>query len=224
MAQSENVLGLFLHLARASEQRNRPWVRDKFLVLAAVTASQDGLEQIAAFCRRKILSNNPGHLVGHHESIADALDDERFQGFVIQLRKRYSRERAEHMLSSLDIDLARERDSYFSDHEYAAALLGTSPEELEDLFNSPAWPDARAGEELAEDSETELFRGPAGGAAAGETGRRRLRALLILLLGILIGFALALLVPRVAGAAQRVSVPPVGTSSTLPFVPVVPLG
>ncbi|MEX2118346.1 MAG: hypothetical protein WD847_01945 [Pirellulales bacterium] len=223
MAQSENVLGLFLHLARASEQRNRPWVRDKFLVLAAVTASQDGLEQIAAFCRRKILSNNPGHLVGHHESIADALDDERFRGFLIQLRKRYSRERAEHMLSSLDIDLASERDSYFSDHEYAAALLGTSPEELEELFNGPWQPDTDAGEEFAEDSETELVREP-GGGAAGETGRRRLHALLILLLGILIGFVLALLVPRVAGAAQCVGVPPVGTSSNLLFVPVVPLG
>lgn len=136
MAASENLLGLYLHLARAAELRRRPWVRDKLLVLAATSADQMGLEQIAAFCRRKILANNPGHLVGHYPTVAAALDDERFRGYLTQLRRSYTQERAEHMLASLGIDLARERDAYFSDHEYAAALLGTSPEELESLFGA----------------------------------------------------------------------------------------
>ncbi|HEV3025296.1 MAG TPA: hypothetical protein VGX76_22650 [Pirellulales bacterium] len=134
MTDIDELLALYLHLARASELRNRPWVRDKLLVLAGACAVERGLDLIAAFCRRRILSNNPGHLVGHHPSLAMAMDDERFQGYLVQLRRRYSRERAEHMLRSLGIDLAHERDAYFTLYEYAAALLGTTPVELNELF------------------------------------------------------------------------------------------
>jgi hypothetical protein len=134
MTDIDELLALYLHLARASELRNRPWVRDKLLVLAGACAVERGLDLIAAFCRRRILSNNPGHLVGHHPSLAMAMDDERFQGYLVQLRRRYSRERAEHMLGSLGIDPAHERDAYFTVYEYAAALLGTTPAELNDLF------------------------------------------------------------------------------------------
>jgi hypothetical protein len=134
MSDIDEQLALYLHLARASELRNRPWVRDKLLVLAGACAVERGLDLIAAFCRRRILSNNPGHLVGHHPSLAMALDDERFQGYLVQLRRRYSRERAEHMLGLLGIDLVHEREGYVTLYEYAAALLGTTPAELNELF------------------------------------------------------------------------------------------
>ncbi len=134
MAESDDLLPLYLHLARASQRRNRPWVRDKLLVLSGAAASERGLDMIAAFCRKEILANNPRHLVGHHRTMAAAMEDERFQGHLAQLRRRYTRERAEHMLGSLGIDLARERDAYFTLHEYAASLLGTTPAELDALF------------------------------------------------------------------------------------------
>ncbi len=134
MAESDELLPLYLHLARASEQRNRRWVRDKLLVLAGALAAERGLDLIAAFCRGEILANNPGHLVGHHPTLAAALEDERFRGYLSQLRRRYTRERAEHMLGSLGIDVAREREAYFTLHEYAAALLGTTPAQLDKIF------------------------------------------------------------------------------------------
>jgi len=134
MAEPDDLLPLYLHLARASQHRNRPWVRDKLLVLSGAAAAERGLDMVAAYCRRTILANNPRHLVGHHPTMAAALEDERFQGHLAQLRRRYTRERAEHMLGSLGIDLAREREAYFTLHEYAAVLLGTTPAELDALF------------------------------------------------------------------------------------------
>ena len=42
-----------------------------------------------------------------------------------------SLEKAEQLLQSLDIDAESERRAYYSDYEYAAALLGTTPAALE---------------------------------------------------------------------------------------------
>jgi hypothetical protein len=132
MAETGELLGIYLHLARASEARRRPLVRDKLLVLAGTVAAERGMVPLAAYCRQKVLASNRGHLVGHHPTLAAALEDERFQRYLVRLRTHYSRERAEYMLSSLGIDLARERAAYFDDYEYAAALLGTTPEALEE--------------------------------------------------------------------------------------------
>ncbi|HUY93095.1 MAG TPA: hypothetical protein VMV10_30475 [Pirellulales bacterium] len=131
MAETGELLGIYLHLARASEVRNRPLVRDKLLVLSGVIAAERGLRPLAAYCRQKVLASNPNHLLGHYPTLSEALEDERFQHFLARLRKHYSRERAEYMLSSLGIDLARERAAYFDDYEYAAALLGTTPDAIE---------------------------------------------------------------------------------------------
>lgn len=128
MAQTDHFLGLYLHLARAAEQRNRLWVRDKFLLLAGAVAAQAGLADVATECRHRVLAHNPQHLVGHHGSIEEGLADERFQSFLNQLRRRYNQERCEHILRSLGISLAREREAYYSDGEYGMALLAPSPE------------------------------------------------------------------------------------------------
>ena len=66
-------------------------------------------------------------------TLAEALADPRFQAYLKQLNRRYSREKIEHMLDSLGIELGHERDAYFSDLEYAAALLDTRPENIADL-------------------------------------------------------------------------------------------
>jgi hypothetical protein len=45
-------------------------------------------------------------------------------------------EKAEHILSSLGIQLAGERETYYTDHEYAASLLGLSTDELDRRFGN----------------------------------------------------------------------------------------
>lgn len=126
-------LAIYLHLARAHERRRRPLVRDKWLVLAAVAAAERQLDQVAQFCRDKILSHNPAHLVGRWPSLAAALSEDDFRRYVRRLTQTYPLEKAEHLLGELGIELARERALYESDHEYAAAILGTSPEGLNEI-------------------------------------------------------------------------------------------
>ena len=145
MSETGELLGIYLHLARASEVRKRPLVRDKLLVLAGVVAAERGLRPLAAYCRRRVLASNANHLIGRFPTVSEALADEHFRRFVARLRTHYSRERAEYMLGSLGIDLARERAAYFDDYEYAAALLGTTPDALEAELRA-AKPVADAGE------------------------------------------------------------------------------
>lgn len=122
--QPDRLLGMYLHLARASEMRQQPMVRDKLLVLAGVTAAEMGLSEIAAECRERVLVSNGSHLVRNWSTLGEAVEDERFQVYFKQLTRRYSPEKAEYLLGRLGIEMARERDAYFTDHEYAAALLG----------------------------------------------------------------------------------------------------
>lgn len=136
MSTAHEPLGMYLHLARASQQRRRPLVRDKMLVLAGSVAAERGLQQVAACCRQRVLDHNPGHLIGQYATIAAALEDERFQTFLKKLRRDFTLEKAEHMLDSLGIQLASERDTYYTDHEYAASLLGISTEDLAHRFGA----------------------------------------------------------------------------------------
>lgn len=125
-------LAIYLHLANASERRCRPLVRDKLLVLASVAAARRRLDEIAQYCRRKILAHNPAHLVGRWPSLDEALEDSEFLVYLRRLNQLYPLEKAEHMLGMLGIELARERNLYLDDQEYAAALLGASADSLAD--------------------------------------------------------------------------------------------
>jgi hypothetical protein len=130
MPATSDELALYLHLARASERRRRPLVRDKLLVLAGKTAVEMHLGAVAEHCRAKILAHNPGHILRNFSTMAEALADDGFRVFYKRLAQAYPRERAEHMLRSLGIQLAGERHVYADDLEYAAALLGTTIERL----------------------------------------------------------------------------------------------
>lgn len=136
-------MGLYLHLARASELRQRPLIRDKFLVLAAALAADLDLEPIAAICRERVLAHNPGHMLGRFPTVQDALEHVDFQSLLEQLRRRFPLERGEHMLASLGIDAARDRAAYYTDYEYASSLLGTTPEKIEARDRSAAESTAR---------------------------------------------------------------------------------
>ncbi len=84
-----------------------------------------------AYCRKLVLEHNPQHLIRRWPTMQQALLDEEFLCFLRQLRRRYPQEKAEQLLQSLDIDAENERRAYYSDYEYAAALLGTTTEALD---------------------------------------------------------------------------------------------
>jgi hypothetical protein len=142
MSEPIDILGLYLHLARASEKRRRPHVCDRLLFAAAAIAARMRLFRISRYCRRKILQHNPRHAIGRWENLGEALEDPDFLALLRSIQRRYPQEKAERLLASLGIERGRERDAYYDDEEYAAALLGTTPEELEQLFG-PFRPDRR---------------------------------------------------------------------------------
>jgi hypothetical protein len=109
-------------------------VRDRLLVLVAAIATTMQLEDLADYCRQLVLEHNPHHLIGHWPSVREAMETEDFHSYLKQVQRRFPQEKAERMLDSLGIELGRERDSYYSDYEYAAALLGTTPAGIEDTL------------------------------------------------------------------------------------------
>lgn len=141
MAAALDLLPLYLHVARASELRRQPLVCDKLLVLAGAAATEAGMPAIAALCRQRVLANNPGHLLRHYATFDAALADERFVKFHAQLALAHPREKLEHILAQLGVAWEGERDLYYTDEEYAAALLGRRPEDARvppDRSPSPA--------------------------------------------------------------------------------------
>lgn len=102
------------------------------LVLAGVEAANLCLKRLENHCRIEILNNNPRHLIGKWETIGEALLDDEFLAFLKNLRRKYPVERAERLLDSLGIEIGNERDAYFTDNEYAAAILGLEVNALTD--------------------------------------------------------------------------------------------
>jgi hypothetical protein len=128
MTSTDRILGMYLHLARASQLRRQPMVHDRMLVLAGVTAAEMGLSDISAECRERVLLHNHQHLLRDWPTMDAALADARFQSYVKQLRRRYSPEKAEHLLQSLGVEWVNERAAYYTDQEYATALLAATPQ------------------------------------------------------------------------------------------------
>ena len=136
MSPPIELLGLYLHLAGAANARNRWLVSDRFLVLAAALAEQISLTPIAECCRAKVLAHNPGHMFARWPTLAAALVEPDFHLLLNQLLRRYNREKAEQLLHSLGIERGAERAAYYSDGEYAAALLGADWADLQQQFGS----------------------------------------------------------------------------------------
>ena len=66
--------------------------------------------------------------------MSDALEQPDFQQLLKSLQRRYPWEKAESLLATLGVERGCEREAYYTDEEYAAALLGTSPDELAGRF------------------------------------------------------------------------------------------
>lgn len=127
MTDEHYALATFLHLARASELRRRWLVRDKLLLVCAARAHELELPRLAAHCRARILSHNPGHLLGRFATVAEAAKDERFTALRWQADRAYSGEKAEYMLQSLGIELGRAEATYGDAEEYLESILGPPP-------------------------------------------------------------------------------------------------
>lgn len=100
MPDSLSSLLANLRLAVISHDRQQMTGRDRFLLLAGLSAVRAGYPVIARRCRDLVLANNPRHLVSRYDTLADALRDPDFAGFEQQLRRFCPYERAEHLLQA----------------------------------------------------------------------------------------------------------------------------
>ena len=132
MLYTVNALGIYLHLSQANQRRGQLYARDRMLVLAGEIAARMDFHELAAYCRSVILENNPRHIIRRWSSFSEAILDEDFETFAKQVWRRYPQEKAERLLSSFGLQMANERDAYYTDEEYAAAILGKTPDQLSD--------------------------------------------------------------------------------------------
>ncbi len=100
MPDSLSSLLACLRLAVISHDRQQMAGRDRFLLLAGLSAVRAGYPSIAGRCRDLVLANNPRHLVCNYATLADALRDPDFAGFEQQLHRFCNYERAEHLLQT----------------------------------------------------------------------------------------------------------------------------
>ena len=133
---------LYLQLAWASQVRRRPMVCDKLLVLAAAAATRRQHDDFAESCRELVLISNPGHLLRQFESMHEAATDGRFDVLHERLRREFPRERAEHMLASLELELTAGEEDVDAERAVAGDLL----DRLRELRSAaaPAAPPASA--------------------------------------------------------------------------------
>jgi len=92
---------LYARLAAVSSKRRQVQVCDRFLILSGMAATRCGCRDVADRCHRLVASRNPHHLLARYASMADALRDQDFAPFAIQLQRFCSLERAEHMLTQV---------------------------------------------------------------------------------------------------------------------------
>ncbi|MGD9647484.1 MAG: hypothetical protein AB7U73_17350 [Pirellulales bacterium] len=121
-------LAVYLHLARASAVRQRPLVRDRFLLLAASEASRLGLSTVAERCRQMIVEHNRGHLLARWGTYQAAATEPDFQDLLRRTVRQYSAEKSEHILRSLGIELAFDDVETLGTNQQAVAFLESFPD------------------------------------------------------------------------------------------------
>ena len=129
------LLGLYLHLARASKIRRQLHIRDKLLIIAGMIAVRLQLPAVAAYCRQEVLTHNRQHLIRRWRDLESALQESDFHTLLKQLQRRFPREKAERMLVTLGIEMGQEWKTFFSEEEYAASLLNTTTDQLQQIYH-----------------------------------------------------------------------------------------
>jgi hypothetical protein len=95
------TIRVYVQLAEEHQKRDRAQERDRFLLLAADAAHAAGDPQLAEEMRRRILKQNPSHLLKPYGSFAEALQSLDLQAYVQQLREKYPPKKAERLLEEL---------------------------------------------------------------------------------------------------------------------------
>ena len=134
MDSNVKLLGLYLHLAQAAEIRQQLHVRDKLFIIAGMIAVRLELPTVAAFCRHEVLSHNRQHLIARWQDLSTALPADDFDSFLKQLQRRFPQEKAEQMLVTLGIEMGQEWETYYSAEEYAASVLNTTVDQLQEIY------------------------------------------------------------------------------------------
>lgn len=106
MSNPDVAMVQFLELAKLSQARRQFAGRDRFLVLAGAAACRAGCLDVAETCRERVLRHNPRHLLSQWPTLADALRSDDFAAFHHQLERFCSVEKAEQLLSGLDVRIS----------------------------------------------------------------------------------------------------------------------
>ena len=105
MPDHEHSLLAYAQLAQLSQQKGQMSPRDNFLILAGASACRAGWPEVSEACRTAVLTNNPVHLIGQYATFVAAMQSTDFEPFQRRLERFCSREKAEHLLSELGIDI-----------------------------------------------------------------------------------------------------------------------
>lgn len=132
---SIETLATYLRLSFLLWKRHQLPDRDRLLLLSAVGACLMGLHRIAGYCRWLILKNNTGHMIGNWETVHLGLHNEELHVLLKQVERKFSLERIETELSDLGFIESNERQTYFSDEEYMASILGVGQRWLRANFD-----------------------------------------------------------------------------------------
>ncbi len=98
MANQAYEMLVFLRLAYISEQKGQRFPRDKFLLLTAASALEAGYPEITSRCHHLVLNSQPGHLISHYATFAEAFVAAEFQPFLLSLKRFCPFEQAEFLL------------------------------------------------------------------------------------------------------------------------------
>ena len=104
MRDHERAMLAYAMLSDLSRQKGQYLSRDKFLILTAAAACRAGWPYVANRCYVLVLANNPLHLLGNYDLFTDAMRSPDFELFLKQLERFCGYEKAEHLLSELELE------------------------------------------------------------------------------------------------------------------------
>lgn len=103
MGQAESAAGCYTQLACLSQEKQQPLARDRFLLLAGASACRAGWADLAADCHRVLTTLAPHHQATRFSTVADGLRNEEYASLVTHWERFCPLERAEMLLSELDL-------------------------------------------------------------------------------------------------------------------------
>jgi len=122
MSSNEHHLLTYLALAAAAHQKQQWPGRDRFLVIAAHFAIQEGLIEIAEDCRQIVIRDEPHHLFAKAETVAEVARSETFPVLVKQLLRHCPPERAEQLAENVELR-PPDRDGELTSEEVLEAAM-----------------------------------------------------------------------------------------------------